>query len=323
MAGNILSPEEHRQLTTIPTEIGDAELVRNFTLQPEDLVLINPRPPPIHRFDQAAHICLLRWLGWSPVAVDRLPDPARVALNRQLKTEVEYLEPPAARTSRLHAERAREHLGWHKFAESAEHSLRDWLEPLAEEHDHAHVLFEVACRYLRQAKIVRPGPDRLERPVEMVRTRVKERVAHGIESQLTAAQKNQMDGLLTVSAGEAKSPLQRFKETPVRASGNELLEVLEKIEALRALGPDALDLGAGRIHPNRVNLLARRAKQRTNWVTAQLRPQQRYLMLVCFLDQALHNYVDLAVAMYVETTKRSSSGQRSNVTGKSWSMARA
>lgn len=48
MAGNILSPEEHRQLTTIPTEIDDAELVRNFTLQPEDLVLINPRLPPIH-----------------------------------------------------------------------------------------------------------------------------------------------------------------------------------------------------------------------------------------------------------------------------------
>ena len=107
MAGNILSPEEHQLLTTIPTEIDDAELVRFFTLLPDDLALIDPRLNPVYRFDQVAHICLLRWLGWSPVRVDRLPKLAHVALNHQLEISVAYLDPPAARTSRLHAERAR------------------------------------------------------------------------------------------------------------------------------------------------------------------------------------------------------------------------
>ena len=66
MAVNILNPEERERLSTIPTEIGDAELVRFITLQPADLALLDPHASPNHHLDQAAHICLLRWLGWSP-----------------------------------------------------------------------------------------------------------------------------------------------------------------------------------------------------------------------------------------------------------------
>jgi hypothetical protein len=265
MAGNILSPEEHQLLTTIPTEIDDAELVRFFTLLPDDLALIDPRLNPVYRFDQAAHICLLRWLGWSPVRVDRLPKLAHVALNHQLEISVAYLDPPAARTSRLHAERAREHLGWHKYTESTERLLREWLELLAEEHDYAHALFEAACQHLYQEKIVRPGPDRLERMVEAVRTTVKVQIAREIDSQLTVLQKKKLDELLIVPAGETQSPLQRFKETPSRASGNELLDVLEKIQALRGLDLPHMDRVIGLIHPNRAKLLALRAKQRTTF----------------------------------------------------------
>ena len=301
MAGNILSPDEHKLLTRIPTEIDNVELVKFFTLQPNDLTLIDPRTKPTYRFDQAAHICLLRWLGWSPVAVDHLPELAKVVLNRQLGISVEFLDPPAKRTSRLHAERARNHLEWRKYTDATERSLREWLKPLAEEYDYAHVLFEAACRHLYQNKIVRPGPDRLERIVEAVRTTVKDRIAQEVDSRLTVLQKQRLDELLVVSAGETQSPLQRFKETPARVSGNELLDVLEKINSLRSLDLPSIDSGRSPIHPNRVKLLALRAKQRTNWGTGRLLPKHRYPLLISFLDQALHTYVDLAVAIYVET----------------------
>ena len=80
MSTRILSPEERQRLSTIPIEIGDAELVRFFTLDPTDLGLVDPFSEPAHRLDQAAHICLWRWLGWSPVNVDRLPHTALIAL---------------------------------------------------------------------------------------------------------------------------------------------------------------------------------------------------------------------------------------------------
>lgn len=59
MSVDILNPEERQQLSTIPLEISEAELVRFFTLDPKDIALIDPFAKPAHRLDQAAHICLL------------------------------------------------------------------------------------------------------------------------------------------------------------------------------------------------------------------------------------------------------------------------
>ena len=88
MAVKILNPQERERLSTIPLEISDAELVRFFTLQQAAFTLFDPRVSPSHHLDQAAHICLLRWLGWSPVRVDRLPQTALVALCEQLRVRV-------------------------------------------------------------------------------------------------------------------------------------------------------------------------------------------------------------------------------------------
>jgi hypothetical protein len=104
--------------------------------------------------------------------------------------------------------------------------------------------------------------------------------------------------LVTVPAGEVQSPLQGLKQTPARASGPELLTVLERIDTIRAMGLESLDLS--QVHPNRIKLLAQRAHQRTNWMTARLQPAQRYPLLVCFLAQTLPGWVDLAVRMHTD-----------------------
>ena len=80
MSANILSPSERQELVSIPTEISDDDLVRFFELSSIDQSIIDPRLEISYRFDQAAHICILRWLGWSPVVVDRLPEKAKIVL---------------------------------------------------------------------------------------------------------------------------------------------------------------------------------------------------------------------------------------------------
>jgi TnpA family transposase len=304
LAVNILSPEERERLSAIPLEIDDADLVRFFTLQPADLALLSPYASLDHHLDQAAHICLLRWLGWSPVRVDRLPQTALLALCRQLHRQVpsDDLKPPAPRTSRLHAQRAREHLGWRKCTAEVEHALGERLKPLAAEHDRGNVLLDRLLRHLYQEQIVRPGLSRLERLVETIRTAVREEIAAAINAQRTGEQKRQLDDLLVVPTDETRSPLQRLKETPPKASRPHLLTILEKSEAIRAIGLDELDLG--QVHPNRIKLLAQRTRRRTNWATSQLVPEQRYPLLVCFLHQTLPNLIDLAVQMHGEMIHR-------------------
>jgi TnpA family transposase len=78
--------------------------------------------------------------------------------------------------------------------------------------------------------------------------------------------------------------------------------MLDKIEAVCAIGLEKLDLSS--VHPNRIKLLAQRAKRRTNWRTARLKPEQRYPLLVCFLDQALPGLIDLAAQIHGAIIRR-------------------
>ena len=205
-------------------------------------------------------------------------------------------EPPSPRTSRLHAQRAREHLGWHRCTADVERSLADWLKSLAEEHDQGSVLLNATLRHLYQEKIARPGLTRLERLIETARVTVRDEIIQAINSQLTQEQKKLLDELVTVPAGETRSPLQRFKETPPKATRPHLRAVLEKIRTIHAIELDRLDLSS--VHPNRVKLMAQRTRRRENWSTARLKPDHRYPLLVCFLDQTLPILLDQAVQMH-------------------------
>ena len=140
------------------------------------------------------------------------------------------------------------------------------------------MLLDAVLRHLYCEKIARPGLTVLERLVGSVRSAATDRVAQTINPQLTTEQKEQLDEMVVVPAGETRSHFQCLKETPSKASRPQLLAVLEKIESIRAIELESLDLSS--VHPNRVKLMARRARRRENWSTARLRPEHRYPLLV-------------------------------------------
>jgi hypothetical protein len=302
MSANILTSEERQRLNRVPTEIGDEDLVRYFTLTAQDRILIEQRTGELRRLEQAAQICLLRWLGWSGAPAAHLPPTALTALYKQLDiAPTTDLQPPPKRTLQRYAQRACESLGWRNYTTRLEQTFQPWLQEQAQEHDHGNVLFAAVLDYLYQQKIVRPGLARLERLVEKTRTAVRRAFAEQIISQLDDEKRALLDDMVTIPAGEHHGLFQHLKRTPERASGNTLLAALDLIERARATGIEEIDLNA--LHPNRVKLLARRAKRRTNWQTARLAPSQRYAILVCFLSQALPTWIDQAVSMHTEIMK--------------------
>ena len=64
-------------------------------------------------------------------------------------------------------------------------SLMEWLKRIAEEQDHARVLFDILCRHLYQERVVRPGLAHLKRLVESTRNIVRERLANEIDIHLS------------------------------------------------------------------------------------------------------------------------------------------
>jgi hypothetical protein len=87
--------------------------------------------------------------------------------------------------------------------------------------------------------------------------------------------------------------LQWFKDPPDKATAKSLLEILEKIEALRAWGIEVLDLSAH--NPNRRQVPAREARRLLPVELRRLAASRRYALLVCPLAELLREFKDQAV----------------------------
>lgn len=303
MPTTFLTPQERQAYDTVPSEISHREVNQFFTLTPDDLAEVRKGRGKALRFGFALRLCQLRWLGFFPDQVTAAPAPALQCLSEQLHLASEVLRgyPEQGPIRWVHMTRIREHLGYREFGSLRETTTK-WLLPLALEHDFARGLLDALIDHLRRAKIVRPGISRLERLVTEVRDQANAQVLKIVEEQLTEDQRRGLDALLKAPEGSGLSRFQWLKAAPPQATAKHLLEWLEKIATCRSLGADHLDLT--RLHPNRVKLLARRARQKTSLPIARGAAPERDALLACFLHEALRDLTDQAVEMQAQLVER-------------------
>ncbi len=303
MATVFLTPKERQEYDVIPDEISHREIVQYFTLTPDDLIEINKcRKEPL-KFGFSTQLCLLRWLGRFPDDIKRTPAQAMQFISEQLGLPAEALNayPEQERTGRVHRERIQQHLKYREL-DSVRDSINAWLLSLAIEYDFARGLLDALLEHLRCEKVARPGISSLELLVTKIRDQANAEIFGIIERQLTKAQREALDSLLKVPSGQIVTRLQWLKAPPPQATAKNLLDWLEKIKTCRSLGADQQDLI--RLHPNRVKLLSRRVRQKSNISIARTDPPERYALLTCFLLEALRDLTDQAVEMQSQLVKR-------------------
>ncbi len=303
MATTFLTPAERQEYDATPDETSHREVVQYFTLTPDDIAEINRCRGKALKLGFALRLCQLRWLGRFPDDAKRAPAPALQYLSEQLALPPRVLAeyPEQGRIRWVHMERARQHLQYRPFSRARD-AVTAWLVPLALEHDFAGGLLDALIEHLRREKIVRPGISNLERFVTQVRDQANAQVLQIIERQLTIAQRHALDALLKVPPGKTSTPLQRLKAPPPQATAKNLLDWLEKIKTCRLLGADRLDLTG--LHPNRVKLPARRARQKSNWTIARADLPERHALLACFLHETLRDLTDQVVEMHAQLVER-------------------
>ena len=312
MPSAFLTPKEREAYDAVPDDISYRQVVQHFTITPDDLAETNLCRRKAHRFGFALQICYLRWLGRFPDNVKAAPAATLQFLSDQLDLPSEALSEYSEQTriARIHRERICQHLGYRDFSCYHEEAAA-WLLPLAREHDFARRLLDALIEHLRQEKIVRPGISTLERLVTQVRDQAQDEIQDAIEAQLSEIQQQSLDTLLQVPSGETFSRLQWLKAPPPKAMAKSLLEWLEKIEACRSLGIDQLDLTS--LHPNRLKLLARRARRKSNSALAGMGASERHTLLACLLHENLHDLTDQAIEMHAQLigrTFRRAAGRR-------------
>ena len=283
MAGWPSAAQRH-ELGSFPVLAGPEDVKRFFDLAPDDL-----RWALSHRGDArlgaAVLLCSLRWLGFVPEALAELPQPALLALCEQLEADPDELVVYGARaqTRSDHLAAARARAGFRAFDHEQRVPFEEWLALRAMEHERPKALWELSCEHLLAAKVVRPLVDALVRMIAAARER-----AHTVTAQLLAAQlagglPRRLDRLLELREPGGVTWLEWLRTPAAGSSPAEILTALEKLEYLRLLDGERVDLSM--LAPGRVRMLAAEGRRRAAWEISRLPPTRRHPLLLVFVQQ--------------------------------------
>lgn len=250
-----------------PGELDQDWVERTCHLSPADLDLVRRRADQVTRLGFAVQVVTVRAIGTF------LPDPAAVparvatAVARQLDaTDARVLAGYRDLAVRWrHTAEIRTRYGYRDFTAQPGHFLLlAWLYRQAWADDVApSVLFRAAHRRLLGEQILLPGQSVLARLVAAVRDRAARRLHTRLLVAAPAEMRARLEKLLIVPGGSRRSELDRLRRPPFSPTISGLVNALERLADVRALGAGDLDLSG--LPAPRVAALARYADQA--WAT--------------------------------------------------------
>jgi len=293
------SDAEIARLRSWPAELGRDELIRHFTLGPDDLAWLESSARGSgNRIGLAVQLCALPWLGFVPDDVAGAP---RAAVNRvalQLGIPVGGLASYGARqqtrTEHLRVVAAR--LRWRGAGLAEWKDLEEFLLARAIEHDAPSVLFRLGCEFLQAAKVVRPGVISLMERIAMVRQNATGEVFLRVEHLLSERRRAELDALLVVEDGMTVSRLAWLHRGATSASPMAIRGELDKLRFLRGLDAHRLDLSA--LPDARRRRLAGVGRRATGQALARRDEEKRFPVLLATVAECAVEVLDEIVQMF-------------------------
>jgi len=311
----VFAEEELERLRGFP-EIGRDELFRFFTLAPADVAFVDPGRGrgPADRLGLSVALCTLPWLGFVPDDVVAAPPAAVARLADQLG-----VDPGVLRTYGRRAKTRTEHLrlvaqyrGWRLPTSLEFKEFDEFLLARALEHDSPTLLFRLACEYLISVRVIRPGPVIVLERVARARTEAQRETYDRLAHEFTERRCSGLDGLLVVDPEIGMTRLRWLTTGPVEASPAGVKAEVGKLEFLRGLGADALDLSV--LPAERRRFLATVGRRLTAQALARRDPQRRYPILLTLLAQSAVDVLDEVVGLFDQAvTARESKAERTMV----------
>lgn len=237
-----------------------AQLARWFHLDENDRALIEVRRGDHNRLGFAVQVCTVRFLGTFLPAPADVPWAVAVHLAAQLGVpDPSVLKTYAGRdaTHREHAGLIQAAYGYTDFSDpGAQADLQGWLAArTALGAERPGTLFDLATARLLERNVLLPGPTVLARQIATARELAETTLWQTLTAATAPTQKQALLALLTVSAGDRVSGLERLRRGPTGVTANGMLGALNRLAELRALGVGAIDLST--VPPGRLAALAR------------------------------------------------------------------
>lgn len=299
MPVDFLTEEQQRRYGRYAGEPTPAQLERYFHLDDKDRGFIARCRSDHTRLGFAVQLGTVRFLG--TFLADPADIPAGVAayLAGQLGiADTGGLKRYAAgEVRRDHVAEIRRHYGYRDFHQGSEvAALTRWLANRAWiGAERPSVLFDLATARLVDRKVLLPGVTVLARLVAQVRDKAAARLWRALARTLEPRQAARLETLLVADEDSRQSPLELLRRAPTRVSVAGLVGALERLQEIRALGVDQIDLSA--VPPVRVQALARYAAAARSQAIARMPNLRRHATLLAFAQMeeitALDDVLDL------------------------------
>ena len=319
MPVEFLSQDQHRRYGRYADHPSPRQLARYFHLDDRDRQVIARHRGDHNRLGFAVQLGTVRFLGTF------LPDPAVVPdhVVSHAADQLGIQDPGClARYDRPqthwdHATEIKQTYGYRDFHDPNEAFrlirwlyTRSWLSS-----ERPSVLFDHATARLVERKVLLPGITVMERLVARVRERAAERLWRLLAQVPGDIHKANLEALLQAPSETRSSPLDQLRRAPVRVSGPALVEALQRLEAMRALG--VADLPLDHIPPSRLRALARHGAAARAQTIARMAPERRVATLLAFarafeiiaMDDAL-DLLDFLISELVREARYEGERQR-------------
>ncbi len=187
----------------------------------------------------------------------------------------------------VHTTFIREHYGYRTFHdEQAQVKLLRWLYARVwYTSERPTILFDRTTAWLIEQKILLPGATVLERLIAGVRERAAQRLYVRLVHLLSSRQQTQLQNPLSVDRVSNQITLDELRQQPTRISGPALVEVLERIEAIRLL--DVRLIALDHLPINRLLSIYHYARSAAVTTLRNLKPERQLatvLVMLHFLE---------------------------------------
>ena len=276
----------------------EGELVRHWTLSPEDLAIIARRRRPANRLGFALQLCALRHPGRLLRPGELIPEPALTFIADQLEVSPDDLADYAVRGPTRYEQLStlRTVFGFSELSQPDRRELQAWLLPVALATTSGAEAARLLVDEFRRRRIIVPGVSVAERMAAAALLEAERHVAEQLTGGLTVAQRRALDELLQLRPGTKLSQIAWARQPPGVAGHRSFAALVQRLEMLRAVGLDP-EVAAS-VHPDRLRRLSQEGARLSAQHLEALRPTRRRAILVATVLETIVGLTDDAVSMF-------------------------
>jgi len=282
---------------TLPPDPSEDDLARHWSLTPADLAAIAECRGPDQRRRFALQLCVMRRHGRFLDDYRHAPIKIVNHLSRQLGLPPVLFLDRAGRepTERVQAQRIRRYLTLSRFDKTAEANLREWLREGALEGRSAAELVAQAEEKLRGWQVMLPGASTLDRIVNSVVAHTTADLFTTISGHLPERLRADIDLLVEVPEGDARSSLFRLKDYPKSANAAVIKGDIVRLRLIEDLLGTGVDLGD--LDPRIIRQLGQLGRRYDAGDLRRFAKPKRDALVACYLVEARKTLLDQIVEM--------------------------